>query len=80
MTSERPNWPAWAAFEEDPGDAGGDLVNHWIKVYGALASLLGSGGSVTVTRHGQSTELTAAVAAQRLEFWAGELRKREAGP
>ena len=73
-----PDWPAWAAFEEDPGDAGSDLVNHWVKVYSALTSLLGSGGSVTVTRGSHSTELTAREAAERLEFWEGELRKRQA--
>ena len=70
-------WPAWAAFEEDPGDAGGDLVNHWIKVYSALSSLLGSGGTVTVTRSGQSTEMTAGDVSGRLAFWEGELRKRQ---
>lgn len=70
-------WPAWAAFEEDPGDAGSDLVNHWVKVYSALTSLLGSGGSVTVTRGSHSTELTAKEAAERLEFWLEQLQKRE---
>lgn len=70
------DWPAWAAFEEDPGDAGSDLVNHWINVYSALNSLLGSGGSVTVTRGEASTQLTARDVAERLEFWEGERRKR----
>lgn len=70
------SWPAWAAFEEDPGDGGADLVNHWIKVYSALNSLLGSGGSVTVSRGEHTTQLTAKDVAERLAFWEGELRKR----
>lgn len=73
-------WPAWAAFEEDPGDAGADLVNHWITVYSALTSLLGSGGSVTVTRGGHSIEMTAGDVAERLGFWEGERAKREPNP
>lgn len=70
------SWPAWAAFEEHP-PGGDDVVGHWIKVYSALSSLLGSGGSVTIVREGGTAELTAPDVSERLAFWSGELAKRE---